>query len=284
MVSTFPLFYIFPSNRMFAGRVYEQFWTQTPFNTAMFSNMPIKKPPRDEIYFDYFPAKHVVRYLDEYVDHQKYSNLSLRQRILLDEKVVKVNFSQSTKQWQIFCDGKPQPLFATHLLVAAGLTSRPNMPRLPHREAFHGTIIHHVDFGRSPILKDPEVEHVAVLGGAKSAADVAYAAAKAGKKVSWIIRKSGNGPAHFAPGHGGGPYNNSNEILFNRLVSKFSPSMWNRQNPLSRALHGNAIGRTAIDAFWTGSDRSLRQEAQYRGQRGVNASENGFANLEPDTT
>lgn len=250
----------------------------------MFSNMPIKKPPQNEVYFDYFPARHVVEYLDEYVDHQKYSGLSLRQRILLEMKVVKVDFSANTKQWQIFRDGKHQPLLAKQLLVAAGLTSRPNLPRLPDRDAFHGTIIHHVDFSKSAILKDPAVKHIAVLGGAKSAADVAYAAAKAGKEVSWIIRKSGNGPAHFAPGRGGGPYKNSNEILYNRLVSSFSPSIWNRQNPLSRALHGNAIGRTVMDVFWAGSDRSLRQEAQYRGQRGAHESENGFADLEPDTT
>lgn len=50
----------------------------------------------------------------------------------------------------------------------------------------------------------PKVQRFAVLGGAKSAADVAYASAKAGKKVHWIIRASGNGPAAlFHPSAGG---------------------------------------------------------------------------------
>jgi len=43
----------------------------------------------------------------------------------------------------------------------------------------------------------PIDKYITVLGGAKSAADMAYACAKAGKSVSWIIRSSGNGLAAF---------------------------------------------------------------------------------------
>lgn len=250
----------------------------------MFSGQPIKRPPKHETHFDFFPAKYVTQYLSEYVDQQIYHGRSIRQRMLFHTKVTKVDFLAVTSQWQIFCDGNPQPLLARKLLVAAGLTSQANMPGLPDQEAFRGTIIHHVDFGKSSILKDSQVKHVAVLGGAKSAADVAYAAAKSGKMVSWIIRKSGNGPAHFASAKGIGPYKNSNELLYTRLTATLTPSIWNRQNWLPGFLHGTWIGRRVIDWIWDRFESGSRSEAGFGEKRGAGALESGFANLEPDTS
>lgn len=250
---------------------------------ARFSSLPIQPPPKHDTYFDYFPAKYVATYLSEYVDQQIYCGRSLRQRIVFHSRVTKIELSEARRQWQVFCDGRTEPLLSKTLLVAAGLTSHPNMPNLPGRDAFQGTIIHHLDFAKSPILKDRETKHVAVLGGAKSAADVAYAAAKAGKTVSWIIRRNGSGPAHFAPASGVGPYKNSNESLYSRLAASLSPSIWNHQKWLPGFLHGTKIGRRAIDWIWATLDSDLRREADYHG-RGDDASKNGFANLEPDTS
>jgi dimethylaniline monooxygenase (N-oxide forming) len=250
---------------------------------ACFSNLPTERPPKDETYYDYFPARYVEHYLSEYVDRKTYGGRTLRQRIQFHTKVTKVEFVAAAKQWQLVRDGSSEPLLAPKLLVAAGLTSQPNMPKLPCSEAFQGTIIHHLDFGRSSIMKDPKVKHVAVLGGAKSAADISYSAAKAGKTVSWIIRKGGNGPAHFAPAEGMGPYKNSNEFLYTRLTTSLSPSIWNRQSWLSGVIHGSKLGRRVVDWIWGKFDSDLRREAGYH-DRGLEASDSGFANLEPDTS
>lgn len=251
---------------------------------ATFSSLPIQPPPKNETYFDFFPAKYITQYLSEYVDKQNYCGRSLRERIRFHQTVTKVELSATNRKWQISCDGSPEPLVATNLLVAAGLTSKPNLPELPGREAFKGTISHHVDFAKSSALQDPEVKHIAVIGGAKSAADLTYAAAKAGKTVSWIVRRSGNGPAHYAPAKGIGPYKNSNDLLYTRLTASLTPSIWNHQSWLSGFLHRTRFGRGFIDWIWGWFDSNSRREAGFHGKRGINASGSGFNNLEPDTS
>lgn len=248
---------------------------------AHFANMPIKSPNKDDTYFDFFAARHVTQYLSDYIDQQIYCGRSLRQRVLLNSRVVKVGFSAETGQWLVACEGEPRPLLASKLLVAAGLTSRPNMPGLPGHEAFRGTVIHNLDFGKSSMRKDAELKHIAVLGGAKSAADLAYSVAKAGKLVSWIIRQSGSGPAHFAPAEGIGPYRNSNELLYTRLTASLSPSIWNPQNWLSGLLHGTRLGRKVVGLLWHKFD--AQRKAGFSGQQGVDGSDKGYSSLEPDT-
>lgn len=275
---------IFDANHASTERIYKQFWTQTPVEMAMFSSLPMETPPKQETYYDFFPARCVTQYLSKYVNEQIYCDRSIRQRLFFNRRVIHVEFSEATRHWQITCDGVHQPLFTTNLLVAAGLTSQPNMPELGGQDAFQGSILHHVDFGSSLVLKDIRVKHIAVLGGAKSAADVAYAAAKAGKTVSWIIRKSGNGPAHFTPARGFGPYKNSNELLYTRLTAVFNPSMWNRHNWLSRLFHETRFGRRIIDWIWEGFDANSRHEAGFDKKCSSLGSESGFANLEPDTS
>jgi dimethylaniline monooxygenase (N-oxide forming) len=272
------------AKHLYEERVYDEFWTQTPIDMARFSSLSMEYPPQHEIYHDFFPARHIAQYLSEYVDKQTYVGRSIRQRIIVNSKVVKVDLSAGSGRWQIHCQGSTRPFLSRTLLVAPGLTSQANMPELPGRPAFRGVVIHHVDFGNSSIMKDPQMNHIAVLGGAKSAADIAYAAAKAGKKVSWIIRASGSGPAHLTPAQGIGPYKNSNELLYTRLTACFNPSIWNPRNWLSRLLHGTRIGRRAVESIWKTFDSNSRREAGYRGQRVPDGVENGFANLEPDTS
>ena len=251
---------------------------------ARFSSLPIECPPHDEIHYDFFTARHVSLYLSEYVDKQIYKRRSIRQRILFNSKVINVDFSAANRQWQVVRSGTSRPFSSPNLLVAAGLTSQANMPELPGRIAFRGEVIHHIDFGRSSIMNDADMKHIAVLGGAKSAADIAYAAAKAGKTVSWIIRRNGSGPAHLTPARGLGPYRNSNELLYTRLTATLSPSLWNSQDWLSRLLHGTRVGRKAVDWVWKRFDANSRREAGFAGQCVTDGAENGFANLEPDTS
>lgn len=170
------------------------------------------------------------------------------------------------------------------LLVAAGLTSRPNIPQLPGQQGFKGTFIHHIDFGKSSLMGDPNINHIAVLGGAKSAADIAYAAAKNGKRVSWVVRKNGNGPAHLAPAQGMGPYKNSNELLYTRLAASLTPSIWNPSSWLQSLLHRTSIGRKVVDMIWQRFDAHSRKDAGFGREPNGDESENGFGNLEPETS
>lgn len=160
------------------------------------------------------------------------------------------------------------------------MTSQPNLPSLPGLETFQGLSLHHKDFGQSDFLTDASRQHVAVLGGAKSAADVAYMAAKAGKTVSWIIREEGSGPAAFLACEGKGPYRNSNEGFYNRFVGSFLPCPFGGATFLPRALHRSRVGRWVVGRFWDGVDSEHRRTANFGREEGRKM---GFGNLEPDT-
>ncbi len=47
-------------------------------------------------------------------------------------------------------------------------------------------------------MLSPSNKYITLLGGAKSAADMAYACAKVGKSVSWVIRSSGSGSGRIS--------------------------------------------------------------------------------------
>jgi cation diffusion facilitator CzcD-associated flavoprotein CzcO len=87
------------------------------------------------------------------------------------------------------------------LIIATGITHTPHRPSIAGAKYFEAPIIHSAELGqRSGIItKDPQIKTVAVLGGAKSAYDVVYLSALAGKQVEWIVRKSGKGPCWVFP-------------------------------------------------------------------------------------
>ena len=253
---------------------------------ARFSDLPLQEPPREEIFYGYFPAKYVTSYLESYVDQPRAGGTTIRQKILFNSKVDHIDYSSTIQQWttRYSIEGNSRSLQSPKLVIAAGLTSRPNTPALAGRDVFEGSSIHHVDFASSSILSDEQVRHIAVMGGAKSAADVAYAAAKAGKRVSWIIRRSGSGPAHMVAAKGNGPYRNSNESLYNQLAASLTPSIWNGYNKLSNFLHRTGFGRFMVGWIWRAADADLRRSANYHGRDKQDGRVNGFANLEPDTS
>ena len=232
----------------------------------------------DETYYNFFPAKYVTQYLEMFVDNKIYAEKSLRQRIMFDSPVEEIRKNKEGG-WHIV-QSDTQRLTTNKLVVAAGLTSQPNIPILPGHGSFAGTILHHKDFGSSSILANAQAKHVAVLGGAKSAADIAYACAKAGKAVSWIIRASGSGPAAFASAQGIGSYKNSNEQLYTRVAASLSPSVWMARGWIERLLHGTAIGRRLVDRIWAKIDTDTEGLANYDGR---NTEKNGFSNLRSDT-
>ena len=265
-------------------RNYDAFWTQTPWNMACFSGKPMGTPLKDEDYHGFFPARRVTEYLEGFSDDCVYDGTSLRERISFNERVTRINFEAHTKSWIIETNSQWR-LRTGKLMVCSGLTSVPNMPTLPGQKDFKGLIVHHRDFGSSEFLEDLGVRHVAVLGGAKSAADVAYAAAKAGKQVSWIVRKSGAGPGALVPAKGVGPYKNSNEVLYTRLSGLLTPSIWTDGGLFFRILHKTWLGRKLADMIWANFDVDARKAAGFSEDAGSSPRRVvSVQNLEPDTT
>jgi len=236
-------------------RGYEGFWTQWTVGTAEFSDTPMPRPPPDDTYYDFFKAKYTTQYLENYVNQHTFSGQSLRERILFSTEVSKV--SKIDGRWVILTTSKATDTkaFSTpKLIVASGLTSVQNMPELPGIEKFGAPVIHHENFGSSSVIISSEIQHVTVLGGAKSSADMVYEAVKAGKKVSWIVRQTGTGPAFFLSPKGKGPYNNAFELGSIRAASTLSPSYLTPSNAWTRFLHETETGRRIVKGIWAGAN------------------------------
>lgn len=213
------------------------------------------RPPENDTYYDFFKAKYTTQYLEEYADGRTFVGRTLRDRIRFGSHVRRV--VKADGKWVISVKDKTGDTYTIHstkLIVASGLTSRQHMPCLSGKVKFDRPIIHQESFGQSSILSSSTVQHVTVLGGAKSSADMVYASVKAGKKVSWIIRETGTGPAFFLSPKGKGPYKNAVELASLRVASTLSPSFLAPSSWWTRFLHETALGRKIVKGLWTGAN------------------------------
>lgn len=249
-----------------------------------FSDVPLTVPSDASLYYDRFEAKYITQYLEDYVDNHVYDGVSLRSRIFFKHRVQRVDKIEGT--WMIHTDGSggPRRVFkSSKLVVATGHTSDPNMPFLPNQKEFMGHIFHHRSFGEASrsVLAALSCKHIAVIGGGKSATDMVYESVKKGKTVSWIIRKSGEGPALFVPAPGKGRYRNSTESGATRLKACFSPSSFMPNLWLPRLVHQTSIGRNYITKMVQDGDQGCRNAAAYQTREGALP---GFRDLDSTTS
>ncbi|KAF5024577.1 hypothetical protein F66182_3340 [Fusarium sp. NRRL 66182] len=137
------------------------------------------------------------------------------------------------------------------LVLATGLTSTPNLPTYKNAENFDAPLFHAKDFCReAPNLK---VKKAIVVGGAKSAFDVAYALVHDGAEVDLIVRPTGNGPVWIAPPFVTPFKKRLDQILNIRWMTWFSPCPWGEADGFPRVrnfLHGTSVGRFIVNNFW----------------------------------
>lgn len=251
--------------------------TQTPIHFAEFSDKPLLIP-NTESFYGHFPARYFTKYLEDYVDEHVYNSKPLRSRIYLCKRVERV--SKVDGVWNV-CTVDGNHFTAGKLVDAVGLTSEPSIPDIPGKETFRGIQLHHKDFGQSELLDSSDIHCVVVLGGSKSAADVAYASVKAGKKVQWIIRTSGTGPPWFVPVYGlGGMANCSADALWVRLMTPLLASNFAESGFVSRFLYRSWPGQLIFWMFWNFIAFALSWVTNYTRAEG---RKNGFHNLKPDT-
>ncbi|MCJ1303985.1 hypothetical protein MMC08_006796 [Hypocenomyce scalaris] len=131
----------------------------------------------------------MTRYLEEYIDNHVYAKKSIRNRIVFGFSVLRVP--------------KIEGIWKFEGAYSAG-EGEDSTSGKDSQEKFRGQIIYQKAFGKSSVLTDPNIKNITILGGAKSAADMVYASVKAGKAVSWVIRRSGKGPAAFTAAEGKG--------------------------------------------------------------------------------
>ncbi|KAI0165094.1 flavin-binding monooxygenase-like protein-like protein [Hypoxylon sp. FL1284] len=249
---------------------YPSFWSQWTLSLAEFSDMPMKRPPAEDCMSDLFPARYTTQYLEAYVDKMSHAGKTLRDRIQFNTQVESIR--KVNGRWQLQCvdtvSKSQRTMFSMRLMVANGQSSAPNLPNFPGKEHFQGKIIHSIDFGQSDVMQDKLVQHVSVIGAGKSAADMVYEAVKAGKTVSWIIRKTGDGSlgaAALAPIDLPMPYKNGGEASQARIMASLQPcylipyrSWW------TWLLHSTTLGAKLVTKIFTLLDNSIRKAAGYR--------------------
>lgn len=185
---------------------------------------------------------------------------------------------------RIEVDGAVQQLqyLCEKLVVSTGLSSTPNPILIAGQNDFGKDIIAHNNLtDHSPrLVKDPEVETVAVLGGSKTGYDCVHLFASEGKKVEWIIRESGAGPVWMSPAYVPlGPVKAMLEMLATtRCFTWFSPCIWGDADGygwIRKALHGTRLGRYVVHNFWEKLRSDIVAGNGYR-------TDPGLAGLEPD--
>lgn len=146
----------------------------------------------------------------------------------------------------------PRQITTTKLILATGLTSTPNFPQYAGSEAFERPLFHVKDFCRRA-SEFKTAEKAVVVGGAKSAYDVAYALVQGGATVDLVIRPDGHGPVWIAPRLVTPLKRRLDTLLNTRCLTWFSPCPWGAEGGgagVTRFLHGTRFGRFLVDSFW----------------------------------
>lgn len=209
---------------------------------------------------NHIPAATLHRYLTDYARH-----FGVLRRTVFDTTVLSIE-PIGEKGWTIVTSsaGKEGRFRAQRLIMATGLTSEPNMLRFPGEEDFNAPLFHAKDYCRqAPATKS--VKNVVVVGGAKSAFDIAYSFVQEGAQVDLVIRPDGNGPVWLTPTYVTPFKRKIEELLHTRILTWFSPCPWGDEDgfaPVRYFLHQTAIGRWVVHNFWhaLGSDIIARNE------------------------
>ncbi|KAF7965988.1 hypothetical protein HWV62_29438 [Athelia sp. TMB] len=242
-----------------AARSFPTFRSQISTGLVGFADAPIK-PPAD-LYHDFVDASCILEYLESYCDAHSYNGKTILERMVFSFTVDKVD--KSSGQWYIHgrsAEQDGETVFRSmKLVVATGPYSTPNMPSFPGQADFNGPIIHQKDFGSSEVLPSPNIQHVTVLGAGKSAVDMVYASAKAGKTTSWVINKSGTGPPSLTVSKPNKHFKNASEPGSTRILGYLGLSYYTSDNWCTWFLYRTRLGRWLTSLVWKAATAGPRK-------------------------
>lgn len=171
---------------------------------------------------EHIPAAVLHRYLIDFAER-----FGIYKRTRFNAKVEVVEPS-SSGGWKLGVseEGSSESIETKKLIIASGLTSTPNVPKYPGQESFIPPFFHVKEFCvRGDVINT--AKKAVVIGGAKSAFDVAYAFVEKGDvEVDMIIRENGGGPVWLLPPYVTPLKRKAEELLHTRFFTWFSPTPW----------------------------------------------------------
>lgn len=262
-------------------RLYPKLKTNNVLGSYELSDFPMTPEHYSALPRTHIPGRVVHEYLNDAAAHYGFDT-RCRLRTIVESASLKDNGTWSIELRKVQSgDDATYFVSARRLVIAAGLTSEPNIPTFIGKESFTGHIVH------SKQLKEKAAElaackSVVVVGGNKSAWDVCYDAAQHGSQVTMVIRPSGGGPSYVWPkAFKWGPFWMSLAALSStRFFTAFDPTLYGRNGPLAwwwHLLHRTSIGTRLCNYFWTALDRKIKHLNGYR-------THPELAKLEPWTT
>lgn len=262
-------------------RLYPRLKTNNVLGSYEFSDFPMVPEKYSAAPGAHIPGHVVHEYLNDVAAHYGF-HTRCRLGTHVESASMRTDGAWSIGLRELKCDkASTYCVVAKKLVIAAGLTSEPNVPTFIGQRAFEGHIIH------SKQLKERSgalalCRNIVVIGGNKSAWDVCYDAARNGSQVTMVLRPSGGGPSYVWPRtfKWGLWWTSLARLSSTRLLTSFDPTLHATKGPVSwwsRFLHTTRIGSLLCNFFWTTLDRRIRHLNDYR-------SHPELAKLEPWTT
>ncbi|KAI5364910.1 Putative FAD/NAD(P)-binding domain superfamily [Septoria linicola] len=237
--------------------LYEGLKTNNLYGTYEYSDFPM-----DARYGvkegQHIPGAVLYRYLTDYAEHfQLTKRLRLRMEVFEVEKLGDGwNLTTSTE------DGKDCTLRTRKLIMCCENFDKPVFN--------HGALRDQAE----ALAREPNVKDVTVVGASKIGYDAVYLFANDGKKVDWVIRKSGGGAVWMSqPWVKLGPWTVMLEhVACMRFFSWFSPCIWGDYDGfgwIRGFLNRTRIGRWLMDGLWERVRFDVIDTAGYRKEKAL---------------
>ncbi|RIV18665.1 FAD-binding protein [Fibrisoma montanum] len=163
-------------------RRYPNVTTQNTRDTYTFSDFPMPKH-----YPEWPTGQQVQAYLTDYARH--FSLLPSIRFGTIVERAELLDGGQDGWLLHTRQQGQPNQTVVDYLVVCNGVFSEPNIPRIPGRDLFRGTVLHSTEF-RQQHLDAARQQKVAVVGFAKSAHDILSQVSNVSRRPVCIYREA----------------------------------------------------------------------------------------------
>ncbi|KAH7080402.1 hypothetical protein BKA63DRAFT_600745 [Paraphoma chrysanthemicola] len=242
------------------ARLYPGLKSNNMLGSYEFPDFPMNEKVYGVEQLGHIPGAVLHRYLTDFAKHYR-----IYERMQFNSTVSLVESTEPGWTLTVTSPEAERQIYTAKLILATGLTSTPNMPRYPGDEKFDRPLFHAKDFcRRADELKG--AKNVVVIGGAKSAYDVAYAMVESGATVDLVVKKDGTGPVWIAPRLVTPLKHRIDTILNVRAMSWFSPCPWGKEDGFGAVrgfLERTTVGRMLVKGFWSLMGQDVLDQNNY---------------------